>query len=68
MNATVAAPITAVAVQPITFQVLEMQKGPMMRRLVDISINSTMTGTSTTPLMTAAQTSAFIEQVSERVQ
>jgi hypothetical protein len=40
----------------------------MMRRLVDISINSTMTGTSTTPLMTAAQTSAFIEQVSERVQ
>ena len=59
MKATAATAINNVASHPITVQDFEILNRPMMRESVDISISKAMTGTATTPLITAAHISAF---------
>src|SRR5258708_17799024 len=60
-NPTVAAAITPVATQPSNRSVLETrEKGPITRLLPAMCIRTNITGTETTPLMRADQTSALI--------
>ena len=60
VSVAAATAMTAVAIQPTTRSVTGRQKRPMVALLVDINIIMTITGTATTPLMTALQNSALI--------
>jgi hypothetical protein len=57
-QAALATPISSAAIHPMTFSGKEIVNGPMMSASAAISMSSAITGTATTPLITAAQRSA----------
>ncbi len=58
--------MTAVASQPISLSRVDITKSPMTSCRLASSIIVTMTGTATTPLMTALQNSAFTGSIGEK--
>ena len=54
-----AASITKVAIHPINFRMGGSRKSPITARLLESNIMATITGTATTPLITALQNNAL---------
>ncbi len=66
-KATTTAAMTSVASQPITQSGSGRVNGPITFFCVAITMMITMTGTATTPLMTALQKSALIGSIGEKL-